>query len=194
MKIVFSRMFAVCLAAALLAPYAQAAGKQPRPVMKSLFAAAGVKEAPQVTAVKGGPAAAEEGSIACRMDLNLNYRPIGIPYLIGIGEEVDGTAVVRCLGHAPVTYSVSGGGVAPSLIPVTGSKVYRGIALRLPAPFIPANVEGDYLYAGVNSVVGGVQVSPWINRSVELRVEFQLPLESNSLIGVNLTKLTFSRD
>ena len=37
----------------------------------------------------------------------------------------------------------------------------------------------------------GVQFSPWVNRSVSFRVEFQLPLESNSLVGGNLTRLNF---
>lgn len=193
MKNALRRTLILSCTVALLAPYALAAGQNPNPVRGSLLAVSGEKELPRLTAVTGQDVT-HQGSIGCKLDLDLNYVPIGIPWVIGIGEEVDGTATVHCLGHAPVTYSVSGGGLAPSLMPVTGSKSYRGISIRLPAPFIPAHVEGDYFYIGINSIVGGVQVSPWVNRSVEFRVEFQLPLQSNSLVGVNLTKLTFRRN
>lgn len=187
------RVFALSCAVALLMPFAVAARENPHSVRQHLLNITGQKDLPAVVAVKGK----EVGSIGCTMDMDLNYKPIQhipiIDRLIGIGEEINGTATVHCAGHDPARYTVSGGGLAPALIPVAGSKSYRGLAIRLPAPFLPANVEGDYVYVGVSSIIGGVQVSPWINRSVEFRVEIQLPFESSSLVGVNITKLTFRR-
>lgn len=184
-----------CLA--MLAIPAFAADEKP---IYGLMSAAGAAEMPHVAAIEGRPVSQEvkftDGTLLCKMDLQYKERAFGL-VIVRLFKEINGTAVVTCPNNAPVTLSIHGAGPSIGLgIPNNGpfhstaSGFAGSLQVRIPFPFVPKQLEGEYLNAGVEVVGAGVSFSPWVNTDASFNTTIYLPSSLNASLAINLNSIT----
>ncbi|MBI3548824.1 MAG: hypothetical protein HY078_07290 [Elusimicrobia bacterium] len=180
-----------CLAIAITPAFAQ--------VQTELMHAAGVERMPAVAAVAGRPVRAtiQEGTIGCTMDVNYRERSFNPLVIISVWKELRGSATVTCAGHAPVKLTIYGRG--PSIgvgLPNngffhnTGRGVAGSVQIRVPAPFMPKRLAGDYINVGPSTFIGGVSFSPWVNTDASFNATIWLPTTFKAALAIDLQKLS----
>lgn len=155
--------------------------------LRALLAQAGVEEPPEVAAVAG--------SLACVMTFEYK-ETVKQLLLIRFWKEIEGDATVTCPGEAPVRLRLQGSGPSlgvglPNGSPFTSvnDAVAGSVSVRVPAPFVPHHLEGDYVSAGVEVGGVGAGLSPWVNTDASLRMTIHLPGSFNASAGINLQTL-----
>ena len=197
-------IFAALLTVALAVPAAAE-----KPAMAELLRAAGMEFAPSVATPAGAPVSMtgagtvrasgnplEKATIVCVMDFE--YREtISQLIIVRVWKELNGTATITCNNMAPIKLVMRGEGLSlglglPNRSPFRSVNGVVGgdLAIRLPALFVPRQLEGSYHNIGGEVFGGGVSFSPWVNSDGSFNTTLYLPNSFNVSAAINLQSLS----
>lgn len=197
------------LSAALLLLAAPAFSAETGPAMAQLMSQAGVETVPFVATPPSAPVRMaslgaarsshdplEKSTIVCAMELEYK-ETVSQLVIIRVWKQLDGTAVIRCNNVPPVRLILRGEGLSlglglPNESPfrsVNGA-IAGNLAIRLPALFVPHQLEGTYHNLGGEVFGAGLSFSPWVNTDGSFQTTLYLPSTFNASAAVNLSSLT----
>lgn len=176
---------------------------------KQLLREAGAETVPYVPAVQGGPVTMtsagrgnvshdplERSTVLCTMELS--YREtVSQLIIVRVWKQIDGTATIACNNQAPVRLVMRGEGLSLGL-GLPNESPFRSVnginagnlSIRLPALFVPHQLEGTYHNAGAEVFGAGVSFSPWVNTDGSFNTTLYLPASFNASAAINLSSLT----
>jgi hypothetical protein len=179
------------------------------PAMAQLMRAAGAETVPYVATPYAAPVRMagagelrasndplEKTTILCTMDIE--YREtVSQLIVVRVWKQLDGTAVIRCNNTRPVTLLMRGEGLSlglglPNESPFrsTHGVMAGNLSIRLPALFVPHQLEGTYHNIGGEVLGAGLSFSPWVNTDGSFQTTLYLPATFNASAAINLQSLT----
>lgn len=182
---------------------------QEAPAMAQLLRAAGAETVPYVASPVAAPVRMagagelrashdplEKTTILCTMDIE--YREtVSQLIIVRVWKQLDGTAVIRCNNTRPVTLLMRGEGLSlglglPNESPFrsTHGVMAGNLSIRLPALFVPHQLEGTYHNVGGEVLGAGLSFSPWVNTDGSFQTTLYLPTSFNASAAINLQSLT----
>jgi hypothetical protein len=179
------------------------------PAMAQLMRLSGYETVPYVAPVKAAPVRMagagelrasndplERTTVVCTMDIE--YREtVSQLIIVRVWKQLDGTAVIRCNNLAPITLLMRGEGLSlglglPNESPFrsTHGVMAGNLSIRLPALFVPHQLEGTYHNLGGEVLGAGLSFSPWVNTDGSFQTTLYLPTSFNASAAINLQTLT----
>lgn len=197
------------LSAALLLLAAPAFSAETTPAMAQLMRAAGAETVPFVATPQSAPVRMaslgaarssndplEKNTIVCAMEVEYK-ETVSQLIVIRVWKQLDGTAVIRCNNVPPVRLIMRGEGLSlglglPNESPFrsVNGVVAGNLSIRLPALFVPHQLEGTYHNLGGEVFGAGLSFSPWVNTDGSFQTTLYLPSTFNASAAINLNSLT----
>lgn len=164
------------------------------------------RELAPVAAVEGRPVGLkadfkpQPSTVVCVMGMEYQETTYSLLPLIGglSWKRLAGNATVICPERSPIQLSMRGEGQSIGItIPNgdnpfvhNGSRVSGSINIRVPSLITEKEFEGTYVNAGVSTPIGGVELSPWLNTSLDFALAIYIPSHLEGAVGVGLKTLT----
>lgn len=197
------------LSAALLLLAAPAFSSETTPAMAQLMRSAGVETVPFVATPQSAPVKMaslgaarvshdplEKNTIVCTMEVEYT-ETVSQLIIIRVWKQLDGVAVIRCNNVRPIKLLMRGEGLSlglglPNESPFRSVNgiVAGNLSIRLPALFVPHQLEGTYHNLGGEVFGAGVSFSPWVNTDGSFQTTLYLPSTFNASAAINLNSLT----
>lgn len=179
------------------------------PAMAQLMRSAGVETLPYVPAPRSAPVRMaslgaarsshdplEKNTIVCAMEVEYT-ETVSQLIVVRVWKQLDGKAVIRCNNVPPVRLIMRGEGLSlglglPNESPFrsVNGVVAGNLSIRLPALFVPHQLEGTYHNLGGEVFGAGVSFSPWVNTDGSFQTTLYLPTTFNASAAINLSSLT----